>query len=710
MSKKILSALLVLTLLVTSVCFMGIGVNAEETTWEVGDKPFAVVGGRQEPIIVSAANGEFYDDFIVPSNLKFDNFTAGNPNDKSFQLNNSSKNSISDKNGNVYVTMSLTEPDENGVNENAYGGSGKSINVNTNTTVGVNGPTINGNKSYFNSIRTNSYIDCTALSSLDDIAISFWVKTESPAQYSAALWDTTTASSAQKIYADPINIPAAGEYIITIPLQNFHVENTAYSKTTSISNFKMFGLEILFKTAGVESGEFVNMYFDNIGIYAVMPNFGAAKHTAAAVIKDNMDSYVNGEVTSEVTVASDKGSWVANANTLSVVERGNGKALSYNLANYKYSASEFTASNTVYTNNNNYIIDFADKDGNNLGKDGTLAFWVKASRATRMMVKTNHSSGLSWIATESFVIPAGESIVKIPLTVFYDQDANLKQIKKLHLTFCGVSPTTNNIGGIAGTLMIDDIAIEPTVVAGDANGDKVCDVIDIIRIKKILAAAKNYSEAPSADIYPDLKLNSYDIVVLRKFLLGVISSLPENSALITNENYQTVSPKFENWVNKTTDTLKMTDSANATYYYPDSEDTKAIRVDYSAIQAATGNAFYYNASMMAPYGSDSVFCFWVHSDQTVNLRYSYADYSNTDSKSIQCKWVTKTIPAGESIIEIPMSEMAPDGKDMAYKSLFQFQILVWKNANTQSESGTLYLDHFGFYDKDTTNNIPEVAE
>lgn len=709
MSKKILSALLVLTLLVTSAGFMSIGVNAEETTWAIGDKPFAVAGGKQKPIVVAAANGQFYDDFIVPNNLKFDNFAAGNPNDKSFQLNNGNNNTIYDKNNVAYVSMSLTEPDENGVNENAYGGVGKSINVNTSPVVGVYGPTINGKRSNFNSIRTNSYIDCTTFPSLDDIAISFWVKTESPAQYSAALWDTTIASSAQKIYADPINIPAAGEYIITIPLQNFHVENTAYNKTESISDFKMFGLEILFKTAGVEAGQFVNMYFDNIGVYAVMPNFGEAKHKAGAIIKDNMDSYID-DVTNKVTVAEDKGSWVANTNTLSLVEHGNGKAVSYNLANYKYSASGLTASNTIYTDSNNYIIDFLDKDGVNLGKEGILAFWVKASRATRMVVKTNNNSGSAWIATEEFVIPAGESIVRIPLTVFYNQDANFKRIKKLHLTFCGVSPTTSNIGGIAGTLMIDDIAIEPTSVSGDANGDKVCDVSDIIRIKKVLASAKTYKEAPSSDIYPDLKINAYDLTVLRKFLLGAIPSLPTEAVLIDEESYVAATPKFTNWVNKTPDTLTLTDVENALYYYPDAEDTAAIKIDYSNLQVDKGNGFYYNTNMMAPYGSDSVFCFWVHSEQSVNIRYSYMDYSNTDSKTIQCKWVTKTIPAGDSIVEIPMSEMVPEGHDMMYKSLFQFQIVVWKNNKTESDSGTLYVDHFGFYDKDTTNNIPEVAE
>ena len=74
MSEKILSALLVLTLLVTSAGFMSIGVNAEETTWAVGDKPFAVAGGKQKVSIVAAANGEFYDDFIVPYSLKFEKF------------------------------------------------------------------------------------------------------------------------------------------------------------------------------------------------------------------------------------------------------------------------------------------------------------------------------------------------------------------------------------------------------------------------------------------------------------------------------------------------------------------------------------------------------------------------------------------------------------------------------------------------------------
>ena len=711
MSKKILSALLVLTLLVTSVCFMGIGVSAEETAWAVGDRPYAVAGGRQEPIVVSADEGEFYDDFVVPNNFIFENFQSII--EKSFQLNNGNNAVATTSAGVVIASTELSTADENGVNENAYGGAGNSVKVQTGALNNVAKPLADGTRAHYNSVRTNATINLTTeFPSLDDIAISFWVKTEGPAQYSAAFWDTTTTTG-QKLHSDAVNLPAAGEYIVTIPLQNFYLSNAAYKKATSISEFKVFGLEIMFKAASVEADEMLTMYIDNIGLYAVMPNYGAAEHTAAAVIKDNMDDYTDSETSvKEVTVPDNKGVWVTGnsyATSLRTVERNNGKALCYTATDYKYCATGLTTKNTMTASSAAYTIDFAGKDDVNLGKDGTLAIWVKVSRATRFTVSTNNNSGSAWLSSDEIVVPAGESIIKIPLSVYYNKDASFKQIKKMQINFCCIAPQTNTIGGKTGTFMIDDIAIEPTVVAGDTNGDKVCDAIDIVRVKKVVAAAKTYEEVPSADIYPDKKLNVYDALVLRNFLLGSISSLPENAALIEEDSFVEIVPNSAKWEISTTDTLTLT-QGNTAHYYPESNDTDAVKVNYSSLASNSGNKFYYNASFNAPYNSDSVFCFWVYSEQSVNLRYSYMDYSNTDSKSIQCKWVTKTIPAGESIVELPMSELAPDGKDMAYRSAFQFQINIWSNNASTSTDGVLYLDNFGFYDKDTTNDIPAVAE
>ena len=318
-----------------------------------------------------------------------------------------------------------------------------------------------------------------------------------------------------------------------------------------------------------------------------------------------------------------------------------------------------------------------------------------------MVVETNNNSSTKWLSSEEILVPAGESIVRIPLSVYYDQDNSFKNIKKLQIHFCCISPQTNTIGGASGTFMIDDIAIEPTVIKGDINGDKECDARDIVRLKKSIASAKTYSDMPEADIYPDSKINSYDLVCLRNYILGNITYLPENVALIEHESYVESNLNSAKWENKTPATLSFTQESDAMYRYSGTADTEALRVAYSSLTTSGGNNFYYNANLNTEFGENAVFCFWVYSEQSVNLRYSYMDYSNTDSKSIQCKWVTKTIPAGESIVEIPMCEMVPDGKDMTYRGCYQFQILILANSNSISDSGVIYLDAFGFYDSST---------
>ena len=669
-------------------------------SYNLWQRPYAVSGKAQEPIVMEASKGVFYDDFVVTSSLNFDKFTTVN--DNNFQINNAKADAVSNANG-VYVSMALTEPDESGNNSNAYGNKGKSIKVNTGLANGVKRLTDKGEVLY-NSIRTVSTINCANFQNIDDIAVAFWVKTESAAEFSAAFWDSAT-NSPQKIYSDPIDIESAGEYIIVIPIGNFYLANASYNKTADISSFKMINLEVMFKAEGIKSGETVDMYFDNIGVYPILPNFGEAKHISSAVIKDNMDSCVDSDTSvKQVTIPDNKGAWTTGnsyATSVRTVDRENGKAICYTAKDYKYSATGFSAKNSFSVNNQNYIIDSLDKNGVALGRDGTLAIWVKASRASRIVVETNNNSSTKWLASEEIIVPAGESIIRIPLSVYYNQDSAFKNIKKIQIHFCCITPQANTIGGATGTFMIDDIAIEPTVIMGDVNGDREGDTRDIVRLKKVMAGISSYQDTPLADVYPDKKLNANDLAVLRGYLLGSIKSIPQELALIEHESYEESKLLNSNWVNKTPATLTLAPTTDIIRHYSGTEDNNTIKINYSNISSSSGNNFYYNTNFVAPFGENSVFCFWVYSEQSVNIRYSYMDYSITDSKLMQCKWVTKTLPKGESIVEIPMRDMVPNGKDMEYRSIYQFQILILSNSNTTNSSGELYMDAFGYYDSST---------
>lgn len=678
--------------------------------YAIGSHPYLVDGGNKTPIIMEASKGEFYDDFIVPQKLVFDNFTTPNGigTDKSFQLNTAKNNVITNSNGIEYLWSELSKPDENGVNLNAYGGIGKSVKVKTGRTNGNSYYNNTGAKEYYNSVRLNGTVDCTAYPNLEDIAIAFWVKTDGPVQFSGAFWDSYTAradkttASEQKIYTDPVKISQAGEYIILLPLQSFYAVNQDYNVATDISSFKICNPEIMFKATGLATDEYRNIYIDNFGIYPIMPNFGRATHSAAAIIKDNMDTYANSETNvKEVKVSDTEGVWTTGnsyATSLRAVDRDDGKALCYTAKTYQYSAEGFASKNTFTATSTSYIVDFNDENGVNLKRNATLAIWVKASRASRVRVNTNSDNNSKWLYSDEIIIPAGESIIKVPMDKFFDEDLAFKRTEKLQLDFCCITPQANSIGGTAGTFMIDDIAIEPTKVDGDLNGDKLCNLLDLVRLKKIMAGAvKNYDLA-AADLYVDSRLDSRDSVLIKKFLLGATDSPVLKAALINAASFVEKTPLIKNWQNKTKDTLTISEVANSPYYYSGSNDTTALKVTYSNLQADKGNNFYYNASLLAEYKEKSTFAFWVYSEQPVSLRYSYMDLSRTTSVSEQCKWKTLAIPAGESIVEIPMSEMVPDGHEMAYKSVYQLQFLIWSNNETNKSDGTIYFDSFGFYD------------
>ncbi len=715
MSKKVLSILLTAAILLTSTLFSGLVVSAENTTWAVGDKPYAVNGKDSGVEVYKASTATFYDDFMVPGAWNFESVSdvATLQSDKAIYLNNEKKTAIKNSGGIEYVWMDLSTETE-GVNENAYGGSGNSIKFTTTNIVGVK----HMDGTYYNAIKRNaSSFDCTAFPSFDDIAVAFWVKTEGAAQFSTAFWDTSITENNEKLYSEHVKVSEAGEYIIVIPLSNFQVSNATYKKNQNISTFKMFNFELMFKALGLTSGETADIYIDNIGIYAIKPNFGKATHSQAAYVKESFDSYKNSETAKSIIDNNTGFTWTSSdgaASSFSVVEHNGGNALCYQASNYIYVApgTEFKGGtvNSFIENDNGYIIRLNQDDTNLnvLGENATLAFWVKASRATRIVLKTNNSSGSGWVSSEEIHIPAGESIVKIPVSKIIEQDSNFIYFKKINILFAAEIATTSTIVQRAGTFMIDDIAIEPTFVAGDVTGDKIADICDIVNANNALTAAP--ADITAYDVYADSALDANDVRMLRYNSLGHVSKLPLTAVKITEDSFSATHPAFKNWVNSSAPSFS--ESQNALFYHSGDADTSAFVIDYANITAGSGSKIHYNAGLTNPYGSDGVFGFWVYSEQSVNLRCNYMDDSAATGKLQGCKWVTKTIPAGESFVTFDMESLIPAGTTeypdykMQYNRVYQFQINVWSNSDTENTSGTLYLDSFGFYDKDTTNDIP----
>lgn len=703
MSKKVLSILLTAAILITSTLFSGLVVAAETTTWAVGDKPYAVNGKDGGIEVYEASKATFYDDFMVPSYWNFESASdiATLQSSKSIQLNNANKTAITNNAGTEYVWMDLSTETE-GVNENAYGGSGNSLKLTTTNTVGVK----HMDGTYYNAVRRNTVsFDCTAFPSFDDIAVSFWVKTETGAQFSTAFWDTNT-NTGKKIYSDFVKVSEAGEYIIVIPLSNFQISSTAYVKNEDVSTFKIYNFELMFKALGLENDETADIYIDNIGIYAIKPNFRSVDTSEIANVVDNFNDYAQ-TATKTVTSASNAAlNWTTSdgaCSSVNVITNNGDTSIVYNATSYLVRSS--TSYNTIQATNNDYMFYATDKTGTtNYGVNGTLAFYVKASRATTLTVRINTQDMLGWLESAEHKIPAGESIVRIPLSEF--GDSTLTRVRKSVIRFGSTAPNTNTIGGTAGTFELDDIAFEPTFVAGDVNGDKAVDICDIVKANGALVAVP--ADITAYDVYTDSVLDSHDIRMFRYSYLGHISALPLTAAKITEESFSASNPLFKNWVGGNEASFSQDESA--LFYHSRDNDTSAIVMDYVNITADKGSKIYYNAGLQNPYGTDGVFGFWVYSEQSLNLRCNYLDDSETTGKLQGCKWVTKTIPAGESFVTFDMAELDPSTEandyQMQYNRVYQFQINVWSNSDTENTSGTLYLDSFGFYDKDTTNGIP----
>lgn len=706
MSKKVLSLLLIAAILLTSTLFSGVIVTAEtETkTWAVGDQPYAVPGKSSKIEVYDAASATFYDDFVIPTGFNFEKSTVTDTttliSSNSFQLNRANKAVATSTKD--YAWMELTT-ETDGVNENAYGGKGNSVRVYS-TDVGYKHP----DGTYLNCIRNNGYpsINCgsTGLNfpSFDDIAISFWVKTEAATKLSLVFWDTNT-NSGKNLYSDYINIPTAGEYIVVVPLTNFHVASTAYVKCDDISNFKMYCMEIFFNSPTLENGEPANIYFDNIGVYPIKPNFKSANLSEVAKVVDSFDDYTQ-TATKTVTSASKAGyKWESTdgvCGSVNVIDNNGDRSILYTATTYFDCTAynkDTTKINTIKATDNNYEL-----KNSYFVNNGSLAIHVKASKATTIRIQTNNMS-YAWSAWAERQVPAGESIVRIPLSEFVNDNKALTRMRKIIISFYSTLPST--LSGTTGTFEIDDISFEPAYVEGDVNNDKVSDILDLVTHNEI---ASKIAAVDQFDLYNDSKIDARDAFALRRYLLGASNMAKITPVKITQDSFVLSKRIDDNWIVGNEGSFSIKD--NAPLYYSGENDTSAIVFNYKNISAYKGSKIVYNVGFANPYETDGVFGFWVYSEQPVSLRLSYMDDSKTEGGLFQCRWVTENIPAGESFVTLDMAEYDPSSAStdykMQYNRVYQFQINVWSNNNTKNSEGTLYLDSFGFYDKDTTNNIP----
>ena len=140
------------------------------------------------------------------------------------------------------------------------------------------------------------------------------------------------------------------------------------------------------------------------------------------------------------------------------------------------------------------------------------------------------------------------------------------------------------------------------------------------------------------------------------------------------------------------------------------KDTAALKLDYENLGTANTNSVYYDAILRAnstePYifGEDSILSFWIYTEQELCLEICYDD-KDTDNNLLSSKRKSFIIPAGESIIRQPMSELVPEGKQSAYMQVMQLQFRLYKSdGTTETASGSVWIDAIGFYNANPETN------
>lgn len=173
-------------------------------------------------------------------------------------------------------------------------------------------------------------------------------------------------------------------------------------------------------------------------------------------------------------------------------------------------------------------INFQDKNSYVWGKDATLAIWIKTNRAIQIKLAGDdgyrYNSGKNRWESSVYDIPAGESILRVPLSDFstmlfpnvaHDEPQTWAWMGSLH--FYVKSATSS--GGL--DIYVDQLAVECPVI-GDINDDESINIIDFIRLKKVFAKVEGVTAPVSVcDVNADGEVLIDDVSTMRKYLLGV---------------------------------------------------------------------------------------------------------------------------------------------------------------------------------------------
>ncbi len=304
--------------------------------------------------------------------------------------------------------------------------------------------------------------------------------------------------------------------------------------------------------------------------------------------------------------------------------------------------------------------------------DSVLSFWVRADQPLNLTITYSDYDNVSGKGAQApaitKAIPAGESIVRFNMKDFVKEgiEFGYRYVKQLQFTVTASADSFDPDKG--GELYIDAL--------GFYDLDPTNDIPD----------------KPETPTVPD---------TVAKHEIG----------------FTEVELDETKWVNKQTANTTIKYETESKHYHNGDKttDKSATRIDYKSISPSKNIVnFYYNdriqISKSAPYtfGETSVFTFWAYTEQSVDIKITYMDYSNDTKKSFACKALNITLPIGESIVKIPMKDLIPDGANMGYRYVYQLQFAVTSNDDSYLTSSSLWLDAFGFYDSALVVNYDPI--
>lgn len=361
------------------------------------------------------------------------------------------------------------------------------------------------------------------------------------------------------------------------------------------------------------------------------------------IVKENMELYTSDEGLSGYWKYSNSSMislTLEEENTLRVY-RENGKSLkcSYNLSD----GNDYFG---FYYNNKIFN---EDLNGNNLGYNSRLGFWIYTDSNISLSLKTldSKTSGTE-IQTDSVTLSSGEHFVYFDWTDFNNWDVGIfEYIYDLKFV---VTPESS-----AGNIWVDQIGIEVLGEGKNIHGDGFYETV----------AGDNWANktADTATLYYGNDEFCYS---------GT-----------TNVDNDGTSLKI--------DYTNITSTTKSNFYY-----NSDLRIKHNALTEGTVSDNLY--------GEDTVLALWVRADKPVVLELSYED-RNLSNERIQSSKYSTTLKSGENILKVPLKDLV-GSKNSAYHWVYQLQFWL-SSLDTTAVSGSIYIDAIGFYNTNTDNELSD---